>query len=93
MHRLGTSADDFPILAARNERGQRLAFLDSAASSQKPEQVIAAVDRYYRETNANIHRGVYDLSERRRSTRRLDTWWPTSSMRIGARDRLRSEYD
>ena len=56
--------DDFPILASENERGQRLAFLDSAASSQKPEQVIAAVDRYYRETNANIHRGVYDLSER-----------------------------
>src|SRR3712207_5019139 len=56
--------DDFPILGSGNGRGQRLAFLDSAASSQKPEQVIAAVDRYYRETNANIHRGVYDLSER-----------------------------
>ena len=56
--------DDFPILASDNERGQRLAFLDSAASSQKPEQVITAVDRYYRATNANIHRGVYDLSER-----------------------------
>jgi cysteine desulfurase / selenocysteine lyase len=55
---------DFPILASGNERGPRLAFLDSAASSQKPEHVIAAVDRYYRETNANIHRGVYDLSER-----------------------------
>src|SRR3954452_2688029 len=55
---------DFPILATPDERGQRLAFLDSAASSQKPEQVIAAVDRFYRETNANIHRGVYDLSER-----------------------------
>jgi cysteine desulfurase / selenocysteine lyase len=55
---------DFPILASGHERGKRLAFLDSAASSQKPEQVIAAVDRYYRETNANIHRGVYDLSER-----------------------------
>src|SRR3954452_10445851 len=55
---------DFPILATPDERGQRLAFLDSAASSQKPEQVIAALDRYYRETNANIHRGVYDLSER-----------------------------
>ena len=56
--------EDFPILASGNEHGQRLAFLDSAASSQKPEQVIAAIDRYYRETNANIHRGVYDLSER-----------------------------
>jgi cysteine desulfurase/selenocysteine lyase len=56
--------EDFPILATMNVRGQRLAFLDSAASSQKPEQVIGALCRYYRETNANIHRGVYDLSER-----------------------------
>jgi cysteine desulfurase/selenocysteine lyase len=56
--------EDFPILASGDGRGPRLAFLDSAASSQKPERVIAAVDRYYRETNANIHRGVYDLSER-----------------------------
>ena len=56
--------EDFPILASGGERGKRLAFLDSAASSQKPEQVIAALDRYYRETNANIHRGVYTLSER-----------------------------
>lgn len=56
--------EDFPILAAMNARGQQLAFLDSAASSQKPEQVIAALCRFYRETNANIHRGVYDLSER-----------------------------
>lgn len=55
---------DFPILDAVNAKGQRLAFLDSAASSQKPRQVIEAVERYYRETNANIHRGVYDLSER-----------------------------
>jgi cysteine desulfurase/selenocysteine lyase len=56
--------DDFPILSSVNKRGQRLTFLDSAASSQKPEPVLAALDRYYRETNANIHRGVYDLSER-----------------------------
>jgi cysteine desulfurase/selenocysteine lyase len=56
--------EDFPILVSGDGRGPRLAFLDSAASSQKPERVIAAVDRYYRETNANIHRGVYDLSER-----------------------------
>ena len=56
--------EDFPILDSVNERGQRLVFLDSAASSQKPEQVISAVARYYRDTNANIHRGVYDLSER-----------------------------
>jgi len=56
--------EDFPVLAQTNARGQRLAFLDSAASSQKPARVIETLDRYYRETNANIHRGVYDLSER-----------------------------
>jgi cysteine desulfurase / selenocysteine lyase len=55
---------DFPILDQHNDRGQRLAFLDSAASSQKPAQVLEAVDSYYRTSNANIHRGVYDLSER-----------------------------
>lgn len=56
--------DDFPVLNSTNTKGQRLAFLDSAASSQKPESVIRALDSYYRESNANIHRGVYDLSER-----------------------------
>jgi cysteine desulfurase/selenocysteine lyase len=39
-------------------------FLDSAASSQKPQVVIDALSQYYETTNANIHRGVYDLSER-----------------------------
>jgi cysteine desulfurase/selenocysteine lyase len=56
--------DDFPVLNSTNTKGQRLAFLDSAASSQKPESVIRSLDTYYRESNANIHRGVYDLSER-----------------------------
>ena len=55
---------DFPILAQTNERGQRLVFLDSAASSQKPAAVIDALDDYYRTSNANIHRGVYRLSEK-----------------------------
>ena len=55
---------DFPILSSRNARGQELVFLDSAASSQKPLPVIEALDAYYRESNANIHRGVYDLSQR-----------------------------
>lgn len=59
-----TVRDDFPILDQTNERGQRLVFLDSAASSQKPTSVIEALDSYYREDNANIHRGVYQLSER-----------------------------
>jgi cysteine desulfurase/selenocysteine lyase len=53
---------DFPIL---NERphGKKLVFLDSAASSQKPIQVIEAMDDYYRRYHANIHRGVYHISE------------------------------
>lgn len=55
---------DFPILDTVNERGQRLAFLDSAASSQKPDVVIDAVSDFYRTSNANIHRGVYELSEK-----------------------------
>lgn len=53
---------DFPLLA-RRERGRPLAYLDSAASSQKPAVVIEAIRRYYSEQHANIHRGVYRLSE------------------------------
>jgi len=52
----------FPILQ-RPVRGKQLAFLDSAASSQKPKQVIDTIRQYYEEENANIHRGVYYLSE------------------------------
>ncbi|MGH2533003.1 MAG: aminotransferase class V-fold PLP-dependent enzyme [Thermomicrobiales bacterium] len=54
---------DFPILAASERDGKSLVFLDSAASSQKPAAVIDAMDDYYRRYNANIHRGVYQLSE------------------------------
>ncbi len=54
--------EQFPILQ-HPIHGHKLVYLDSAASSQKPESVIAALDRYYRETNANVHRGVYALSE------------------------------
>jgi len=57
-------AKDFPILAQPTSRGKRLAFLDSAASSQKPQAVIDALVRYYEHDNANIHRGVYELAER-----------------------------
>ena len=56
---------DFPLLAAPPEPDTaRVAFLDSAASSQKPAAVIEAMDAFYRRDNANIHRGVYQLSER-----------------------------
>jgi cysteine desulfurase/selenocysteine lyase len=56
---------DFPILNQHfNDGRPPLAFLDTAASSQKPQVVIDALSRYYEEDNANIHRGVYALSER-----------------------------
>jgi cysteine desulfurase/selenocysteine lyase len=69
---------DFPILQTAVD-GKPLAFLDNAATSQKPESVIQAVDRYYRTQNANIHRGVYRLSQ-------------TATERV-ARDRLRQGND
>ncbi|HEY9085971.1 MAG TPA: cysteine desulfurase [Candidatus Tyrphobacter sp.] len=56
--------DDFPIFAQPTARGKRLVYLDSAATSQKPQCVIDAIDDYYREYNANIHRGVYEIAER-----------------------------
>src|SRR5579859_4075285 len=53
---------DFPILR-QQVHGYPLCYLDSTASSQKPEAVLQAMDAYYRTTNANIHRVVYLLSE------------------------------
>lgn len=53
---------DFPVLN-REINGKQLAFLDSAASSQKPVSVLDAMDRYYRSHHANVHRGIYRLSE------------------------------
>lgn len=54
---------DFPILQTEMYPGVPLVFLDSAASSQKPTAVIEAMDDYYRTTHANVHRGIYRLSE------------------------------
>ena len=54
---------DFPILR-ETVRGKRLAYLDNAATTQKPEQVLQALDRYYRTSNANVHRAVHMLAER-----------------------------
>ncbi|MAF83610.1 MAG: cysteine desulfurase [Gammaproteobacteria bacterium] len=54
---------DFPILA-QEINGHRLAFLDSAASSQRPQCVIDAVRHYYERDHANVHRGVHTLSHR-----------------------------
>jgi cysteine desulfurase / selenocysteine lyase len=54
---------DFPILETQSH-GKRLVYLDSAATSQKPRQVIDRIVRFYEEENANVHRGVYELAER-----------------------------
>ena len=54
--------DDFPILK-RKAHGKSLVYLDSGATSQKPKQVIKAIEDYYSRYNANVHRGVYELSE------------------------------
>jgi cysteine desulfurase/selenocysteine lyase len=53
---------DFPILS-RTVHGKPLVYLDSTATSQKPQVVLDAMQDYYLTTNANIHRGVYELSE------------------------------
>jgi len=55
--------NDFPILD-QQVNGYPLVYLDNAASSQKPVQVIDAVANYYRKDNANVHRGVHKLSQR-----------------------------
>ncbi|MDH5591816.1 MAG: aminotransferase class V-fold PLP-dependent enzyme, partial [Gammaproteobacteria bacterium] len=54
---------DFPILD-QQINGYPLVYLDNAASSQKPNQVIDAISDYYRKDNANVHRGVHRLSQR-----------------------------
>src|SRR4051794_4455089 len=74
---------DFPILEQR-VHGKPLVFLDSAASSQKPVQVLDAMDHVYRTTYANVHRGVYALSEQ--STELYDQARARIARFIGARD-------
>ncbi len=55
--------EQFPILS-EPVRGGRLAYLDNAATTQKPEVVLQALDHYYRHQNSNVHRAVHDLAER-----------------------------
>lgn len=54
---------DFPILDRRLHDGQPLVYLDNAATSQKPTQVLDALADYYEKHNANVHRGVHALAE------------------------------
>lgn len=63
--------DDFPILQNR-----KMAYLDSGATTQKPKQVIEAIEKFYENNNANPHRGAYSLSieatEEYENTRKKD---------------------
>ncbi len=56
--------DDFPILTSDIHQGQPLVFLDNAASTQRPRQVIDAISGVYERDYANVHRGIHTLSER-----------------------------
>ncbi len=71
---------DFPILH-QQVRGKRLAYLDNAATTQKPRSVIDAISRYYETSNANVHRAVYELAER------------ATTQYEGARDRIASFFN
>lgn len=55
--------NDFPVFSREVKPGIPLIYLDSTATSQKPIQVIQAMDDYYRNSNANIHRGIHTLAE------------------------------
>ena len=54
---------DFPILSRKLNDGKRLVYLDNAATTQKPKEVIDSISRYYSEYNSNIHRAVYQIAE------------------------------
>lgn len=58
-----TIRNDFPILKRSIHQDKPLVYLDSAATSQKPQMVINALTKYYQSTNANIHRGIHKLAE------------------------------
>lgn len=63
MYDIDKIRQDFPILQ-QQINGKPLVYLDNTATSQKPLQVITAMDDYYRQYNANVHRGIYYLSEK-----------------------------
>jgi len=55
--------EDFPILNRKVRDGKQLVYLDNAATTQKPKQVIDAIHDYYMQYNANVHRAAYQLAE------------------------------
>jgi cysteine desulfurase/selenocysteine lyase len=76
--------DDFPILNTEVFKGQPLVFLDNAASTQRPRQVIDAISRVYEQDYANVHRGIHTLSER--STEQYEQARERTRQFINARD-------
>jgi cysteine desulfurase / selenocysteine lyase len=76
--------DEFPILS-RRVHGKPIAYLDSGATAQKPLAVIEALDRFWRTENANVHRGVYTLSEE--ATALYERARHTVARRVGAEPR------
>ncbi len=80
--------DDFPILNGDVLGGQSLAFLDNAASTQRPRQVIDAIRRVYERDYANVHRGIHTLSER--STEQYEQAREKVRALINARSRTKS---
>src|SRR5438477_9645343 len=58
-----TMRDDFPILD-QSVHGHPLVYLDNAATTQKPRAVLDALRQYYEKDNANVHRGIHELSNR-----------------------------
>jgi cysteine desulfurase / selenocysteine lyase len=65
----GAVRQRFPLLRPDRD-GNRLVYLDSAATAQRPDVVLEAIGKFYRTDNANVHRGIYDLS--RRATERYE---------------------
>ncbi|MBN2554385.1 MAG: cysteine desulfurase [Anaerolineales bacterium] len=63
LNELAKIRADFPTLSRETKPGTRLVYLDSAATAQKPKQVLAAVNAFYEQENANIHRGIHQLAE------------------------------
>ena len=77
---------DFPLLS-RESHGRRISYLDTAASSLPPHAVVAAMDRYYETTHANVHRGVYETAEE--ATRLFESARTTIGRFLGAPDPAR----
>lgn len=65
--------DDFPLLR-QTIHGKPLVYLDSGATTQKPQTVIDAISHYYCQDNANVHRGIYTLSDRATSVYEQSRW-------------------